>query len=298
MKITLDGSPQGRTAFFTTPYLTGGPGGEQASKGTVEAGKLADLVILDKDPLKVDTMAVKDVKVVETVREGNTIYPVVAGAEKPVPVALSKSTKAYSWHAAVCDMSGVNQAAHKEWTLTALNGKEIAVEKAPTMTFEHGRLAIFAGVNRLTGSYALINNTFTPGSLVSTKMAGDPALMELESGLAKALTAGRSTRTTPTKPVTTADIAAAGSCIQRSPSNDPSRRHQGEERDESGDDDHHRYIRILEVLQAHNQCHGDVTESCSKAEHRPLGDALCPESPAGQRREHREQQRGADRAGS
>ena len=29
VKITIDGSPQGRTAFFTTPYLTGGPGGEQ-----------------------------------------------------------------------------------------------------------------------------------------------------------------------------------------------------------------------------------------------------------------------------
>ena len=29
IKITLDGSPQGRTAYFTTPYLQGGPGGEE-----------------------------------------------------------------------------------------------------------------------------------------------------------------------------------------------------------------------------------------------------------------------------
>ncbi len=29
IKITVDGSPQGRTAHFTTPYLQGGPGGEQ-----------------------------------------------------------------------------------------------------------------------------------------------------------------------------------------------------------------------------------------------------------------------------
>jgi predicted amidohydrolase YtcJ len=28
IKITIDGSPQGKTAFFTEPYLTGGPGGE------------------------------------------------------------------------------------------------------------------------------------------------------------------------------------------------------------------------------------------------------------------------------
>lgn len=33
IKITIDGSPQGRTAYFTTPYLTGGPGGEKDWKG-------------------------------------------------------------------------------------------------------------------------------------------------------------------------------------------------------------------------------------------------------------------------
>jgi predicted amidohydrolase YtcJ len=32
-KVTLDGSPQGKTAAFTTPYLTGGPGGEKDWKG-------------------------------------------------------------------------------------------------------------------------------------------------------------------------------------------------------------------------------------------------------------------------
>lgn len=48
--------------------------GEQASKGSLEAGKLADLVILDLNPLKVDPMKIKDVKVVETIKEGRTIY--------------------------------------------------------------------------------------------------------------------------------------------------------------------------------------------------------------------------------
>ena len=33
VKITIDGSPQGRTAFFTTPYLLGGPAGEKNWKG-------------------------------------------------------------------------------------------------------------------------------------------------------------------------------------------------------------------------------------------------------------------------
>ena len=43
-------------------------------KGSLEAGKLADLVILDKNPLKVKPMAIKDIKVVETIKEGKTIF--------------------------------------------------------------------------------------------------------------------------------------------------------------------------------------------------------------------------------
>ena len=52
--------------------------GEQASKGSLEPGKLADLVILDRNPLTVEPMAIKDIKVVETIKEGKTIYPAAA----------------------------------------------------------------------------------------------------------------------------------------------------------------------------------------------------------------------------
>jgi predicted amidohydrolase YtcJ len=48
--------------------------GEKESKGSLEPGKLADLVVLDGNPLKVDPMAIKDIKVVETIKEGQTIY--------------------------------------------------------------------------------------------------------------------------------------------------------------------------------------------------------------------------------
>jgi len=47
---------------------------EEKSKGTLEAGKLADLVILDKNPLKVDPTRIRDIKVLETIKEGKTIY--------------------------------------------------------------------------------------------------------------------------------------------------------------------------------------------------------------------------------
>ncbi len=161
--------------------------GEQDTKGTLEAGKLADLVILDKDPLKVEPMAIKDIKIVETIKEGKTIYPAATDAEKPLAASPKDSKKTYSWTAEVCDMAGVNQAAHKEWTLTTLNGKTVATDEPPTMKFEHGRVSIFGGINRLSGSYALVDDTVTMGPLVSTRMAGDPKLMELESNLAKAL---------------------------------------------------------------------------------------------------------------
>lgn len=48
--------------------------GEQDQKGTLAPGKLADLVILDGNPLTVDRMAIKDIKVVETIKEGVSIY--------------------------------------------------------------------------------------------------------------------------------------------------------------------------------------------------------------------------------
>ena len=48
--------------------------GEDESKGSIEPGKRADLLILDKNPLKVDRMAIKDLRVVETIKDGKTIY--------------------------------------------------------------------------------------------------------------------------------------------------------------------------------------------------------------------------------
>lgn len=47
---------------------------EEDTKGSIKEGKLADLVILDKNPLKVDKMDIRDIKVLETIKEGNTIF--------------------------------------------------------------------------------------------------------------------------------------------------------------------------------------------------------------------------------
>jgi predicted amidohydrolase YtcJ len=47
---------------------------EEVRKGTLEAGKLADLVLLSDDPLAVEPMKIGAIQVVETIKEGETVY--------------------------------------------------------------------------------------------------------------------------------------------------------------------------------------------------------------------------------
>jgi predicted amidohydrolase YtcJ len=47
---------------------------EAGLKGTLEKGKIADLVILDKNPLKVNEANIKDINIIETIKKGKSIY--------------------------------------------------------------------------------------------------------------------------------------------------------------------------------------------------------------------------------
>jgi predicted amidohydrolase YtcJ len=47
---------------------------EEESKGTIEEGKIADFVILDKNPIKVEPLDIINIQVLKTIKEGKTIF--------------------------------------------------------------------------------------------------------------------------------------------------------------------------------------------------------------------------------
>ena len=61
---------------------------EEKSKGTIQAGKLADFVILDNNPLKVTPARITDIKVVQTIKEGNSIFK-LSSTMAYTPVTMS-----------------------------------------------------------------------------------------------------------------------------------------------------------------------------------------------------------------
>lgn len=47
---------------------------EEGSKGSIEPGKVADFVVLSKNPVKVPSAQLRSIKVLETIKDGKTIY--------------------------------------------------------------------------------------------------------------------------------------------------------------------------------------------------------------------------------
>jgi predicted amidohydrolase YtcJ len=47
---------------------------EENIKGSIEVGKLADLVVLESDPTQIDPFSIKDIKVERTVVGGKTVF--------------------------------------------------------------------------------------------------------------------------------------------------------------------------------------------------------------------------------
>jgi predicted amidohydrolase YtcJ len=57
--------------------------GEEKQKGSIEVGKLADLVVLSANPLTVPAGTIESLRVVETIKEGKTVWRRAAGDDRP-----------------------------------------------------------------------------------------------------------------------------------------------------------------------------------------------------------------------
>ena len=55
---------------------------EEATKGSLEPGKLADFAVLSKDPTAVEPTTIADLKVTETIKEGVTVFRLTAEEER------------------------------------------------------------------------------------------------------------------------------------------------------------------------------------------------------------------------
>ena len=61
---------------------------EEKTKGSIEVGKLADFVILSRDPTRGDPNTIDRIKVTETIKEGATIFRLTAEEQRKADLML------------------------------------------------------------------------------------------------------------------------------------------------------------------------------------------------------------------
>jgi predicted amidohydrolase YtcJ len=74
----VSGADQRLSAYHGLQMLTTGPAWqvfEERRKGQIKAGLLADFVVLDKNPLTTSVDQIRSIRVLETIKEGQTVWP-------------------------------------------------------------------------------------------------------------------------------------------------------------------------------------------------------------------------------
>jgi adenine deaminase len=86
---------------------------EEASKGSIETGKLADFVILSEDPTAIDPEKIDQIKVVETIKEGETVFAATPEENRHAELMIRPGSEAESSFANMLTLASMSSdAAH------------------------------------------------------------------------------------------------------------------------------------------------------------------------------------------
>ena len=80
---------------------------EEKSKGSIEVGKLADFVVLDQNPLTIDPLKIAGIKVLETIKEGATVYRRDDAKKAAVPSSCADSDVCFKMASDMLGEAGV-----------------------------------------------------------------------------------------------------------------------------------------------------------------------------------------------
>jgi len=75
---------------------------EEATKGSIEVGKLADFVVLSKDPTAVDPDTLDELKVIETIKEGVSVFVLTPAEQRRSDLMLGRTAASKAGFRASC----------------------------------------------------------------------------------------------------------------------------------------------------------------------------------------------------